>query len=226
MRAAAVVSVAAVLLLAGCTRADSTAVPTPTGDIPSGTVGAAQLSDGYLRVGTGGTEVSVYLDPMCPYCGQFETANGDQIQRMVAANDITLRLYPLTFLDRSSRGTEYSSRASSALTCVAASRPASTLDYLAALYANQPDENTSGLTDARLVSLAEKAGAADAASCIRGGDYVSWAQGVTSTALSDDLPGQSGPLKGTPTVIIDGTVFDGSITDADAFREAVGGSSS
>jgi hypothetical protein len=78
-------------------------VPAPI--VASGTVGAAHLDEGYLQVGTGRTVVDVYIDPMCPYCGQFDVANGDGLAELVDSNSISLRVHPLTFLDGASQGT-------------------------------------------------------------------------------------------------------------------------
>ena len=141
-------------------------------DVPTGQLGAAHFDGGYLAVGTGATIVDVYLDPICPFCRQFETTNGDQLAGLVAGGDITLRLHSLMFLDWASQGTNYSSRASAALTCQATLNPAGTLDSLAALYANQPGENTVGLGDDELVALADGTDGTDGtsiANCVADG---------------------------------------------------------
>ncbi len=71
------------------------------------------------------------------------------------------------------------------------------------MYAQQPKENTSGLDDATLASIATTAGASDAvASCIR--------RDVHEVRHRDDektpvQPGQSGVA--TPTIAVNGTVL-------------------
>lgn len=187
--------------------------------IPTGRLGAANFDDGYLAVGTGPRTVDVYFDPMCPYCGQFEAANSDLLAGLVADGSSTLRLHPLTFLDRVSQGTNYSTRASAALTCEATVNPDGTLDYLAALYANQPVESSAGLSDGQLVSLAHGASIAD---CVAAGRYKLWLQLNTQRAFSGPIAGADiTAIQGTPTVLVNGAVYPGSITDPGTFAAFV-----
>ncbi|WEO75692.1 DUF4190 domain-containing protein [Cryobacterium sp. SO2] len=191
----------------------------------SGQVGAAHLDDGYLEVGKGSILVDLYVDPMCPYCGQFEIANGDTLAALVDTDSITLRLHSLTFLDQASQGTAYSSRASAALTCEAAINPDSTLDYLAALYANQPAEGTSGLTDDELVALSS--GDDSIADCVTDGEYVAWSQQNTDDALTGPIEGADiSSIQGTPTVLVDGSQYLGPIDDPQALTEFIVGAAS
>ncbi len=189
---------------------------------PTGQVGAADFDAGYLAVGTGPMTVDVYFDPMCPYCKQFEDANGAQLRAAVDSDVITLRLHALTFLDPASNGTDYSSRASAALTCQATLRPEDTLAYLAALYSNQPAENTPGLTDDELVSLqGADPGFAD---CVASGRYLTWSQDNTKTALNGPIPGaEIDSIQGTPTVLVDGAQYQGPIDDPQAFADFLAG---
>lgn len=190
--------------------------------VASGQFGAANLDEGYLVVGTGNDVVDLYIDPMCPFCGQFDNANGDTLAALVDDDSITLRLHPLTFLDNASRGTEYSSRASAALTCEAALNPESTLDYLAAMFANQPSEGTSGLTDDQLVDLS--AGNESIADCVAGGEYQAWAQWNTDNALNGPIDGaEISSIEGTPTVLVNGRQYTGPINDPQALVEFISG---
>jgi protein-disulfide isomerase len=190
--------------------------------IPTGTAGAVDFDLGAIVAGDGKTVVDTYIDPMCPYCGQFEKANGSALAKLVNTGAITLRVHPLNFLDPNSQGTDYSSRAGSALTCVAASDPKQSLAYLSALYANQPEENSSGLSDSKLVSLAHKAGVTDVDSCIHSHKYASWLTRNTTKAVN-------GPIKGadikavtaTPTVLVNGHQYGGSITDTAALKSFI-----
>jgi protein-disulfide isomerase len=186
--------------------------------LPTGTVGAANFDAGYLAVGTGTKSVDLYFDPMCPYCQEFEKANGAKLAGAVSDGSITLRLHPLTFLDRSSNGTSYSSRASAALTCVASLDPKNTLGYLGLLYSNQPKEGTTGMTDAQLDTLATGLGAPSIADCLTKGTYQAWAQFNTAKALNGPLPGADiKAIQGTPTIIVSGHTYPGSIIDTTAF---------
>ena len=191
-----------------------------TSEEATGQTGAAYLDDGYLMVGTGATLVDLYIDPMCPYCGQFDIANGDTLAAMVDDGTITLRLHSLTFLDQASLGTEYSTRASAALTCEAAINPESTLDYLAALFLNQPAEGTTGLSDDELVALSS--GSESIADCVASEQYQGWSQRNTDTALSGPIPGADiSSIQGTPTVLVNGSQYSGPIDDPQALADFI-----
>ena len=194
--------------------------PLPTAPLPTGQLGAANFDDGYLQFGTGAVIVDEYIDPMCPFCAQFEEANGELLIAGVESGVITLRVHSLTFLDRLSQGTSYSSRASAALTCQATLNPESTLDYLSALFANQPLEATSGLSDAELVDLAP--GNVSITECVETGEYLLWSQHNTAAALAGPIDGaEIQAVSGTPTVLVDGRQYLGSITDTAEFSAFV-----
>lgn len=215
---AVVAGTAACSLIGG----DST-VPVATAQPPTGTDGAVDFDGRFLTVGSGPQHVDLWFDPMCPVCGAFEKANGSTIAAAVADNSITLRLHPLTFLDRSSNGTAYSTRAVAALTCVGVREPNDVLPYYRSLFAHQPQEGSDGLTDKQLGGLAAQLGMTGIDSCIaRSGPYQAWAQANTAAS-------QSGPIsvdgkkvldriEGTPTVLVDRKQYTGAVDDAAAFR--------
>ncbi|MGO4105795.1 DsbA family protein [Leifsonia sp. YAF41] len=197
----------------------STATPPP---IPTGVEGAAFFDEGYLKVGTGATVVDLYFDPMCPICGVFDKTNGAFLTDQVDTGAITLRLHPMNFLNRFSQGTDYSSRAGSALTCVAAQDESKTLAYFTALFAEQPKENSEGLTNEQLGEIAVSVGAMSVADCVANGTYTSWIQSVNDAALAGPIPGSDvKAIEGTPTTLVNGKPFTGSLTDAAAFEKFV-----
>ncbi|WP_336659037.1 DsbA family protein [Leucobacter sp. USHLN153] len=106
-------------------------------------------------------EVAVYADYMCPFCGQFEQQYGTMLENYVGAGDVQLELYPLNFLDNSSLGTKYSTRAANLFSCVVDQQPDVAFKLHNALLSAdvQPAENTAGLTDAELLEQAEAVGA-------------------------------------------------------------------
>lgn len=227
--AAAVIAGAIAVAAAGCSMSSGggsgSGSPRPGASAsprPTGTEGAAHFGDGYLQFGTGKTIVATYVDPMCPFCGQFENANGRMLATLVNDGTITLQLHPLNFLDRMSQGADYSSRASNAVTCVAVQHPAQTLRYLGELFAEQPEEGTTGLTDTQLTSLAEKAGAAGLGDCIKKRPYVGWVTSLTETALNGPIKGADiQRIKGTPTVLVNGHSFGGDFTDPNAVEQFI-----
>ncbi|TFD62871.1 DUF4190 domain-containing protein [Cryobacterium suzukii] len=191
-----------------------------TAPLPTGQLGAANFDGGYLEFGTGAVIIDEYVDPMCPFCAQFEQTNGDLLAAGVASGVITLRVHSLTFLDRLSEGTNYSSRASAALTCQATLNPDQTLEFLAALFANQPLEETAGLSNRELADLAP--GAVSIADCAEAGDYQGWSQHNTEVALKGPIEGaEVASIKGTPTVLVDGALYTGSNIDLAEFQAFV-----
>ncbi|MEJ1923359.1 DsbA family protein [Microbacterium sp. KHB019] len=171
---------------------------TAPGTAPSSAI--VNEETGAISFGEGETEVDTFVDFMCPICGDFEDTYGEQLQSAAADDKITLNLHPISILDRYSQNTEFSTRAASAVYCVAAEAPDSALDYFNLLFANQPEENTAGLSDDELVSLADQVGAGAAADCIADGTYKRF---VTSQTNDHDI-------QGTPTVEIDGERIENS----------------
>ncbi|MCS3842824.1 DsbA family protein [Microbacterium sp. AK031] len=155
---------------------------------------------GAITFGEGETQVDTFVDFMCPICGDFEDAYGEQLQTAAANDEITLNLHPISILDRYSQNTEYSSRAAASVYCVAAEAPDSALDYFNLLFENQPAENTAGLTDDELAALADQVGAGSAADCIADGTYMRF---VASQTNEHDI-------QGTPTVEVDGERIENS----------------
>ena len=172
----------------------------------------------------GTAHIVIYEDFLCPVCGAFDTANADQLEALVSSGAATLELHPISILDRLSQGTRYATRAANAAACVAASDPDAFLDVNTALYAQQPAENTGGLSDDELVELVRGAGVTDEAveSCIRDGQHEDWVEAATTRALDGPLPGTDVPaVQGTPTVLVDGQQYQGTVDDAAAFAAFV-----
>lgn len=165
--------------------------------------------------------IRVYEDFLCPYCGEFESTNRAQINALVNAGKAVLMIYPVAILDSSSQGTKYSTRAANAAACVANTSPDDFLEFHRLLYANQPSEGTSGLTDSQLIAYAKQAGASSStvASCITNGTFESWVTAATNRFLAGNLPDSNvKTVPGTPTVIVNGKQFTGSITNASVFK--------
>ena len=168
--------------------------------------------------------IVMYVDYLCPICGDFESTNGEQITDWVTAGNATVEIHPISILDRLSSGTEYATRAANAAACVANYDPDNFLDFNAAMFADQPAENTTGLTDAELTSLVEGAGvtSSQAASCIADQTYSGWVDASTQRALEGPIPNSDiEQVEGTPTVLVNGVQYTGSNSDAAAFEAFV-----
>jgi protein-disulfide isomerase len=172
---------------------------------------------------TGATvSIVTYIDYLCPYCGEFERTNADQIGKLVDSGAATVEIHPIPLLASHSAGTKYSLRADNAAACVANYDPNSFWEFNRQLFENQPKENTAGLTDAQIKQLVKRAGVRDYDSvsrCIDDSRFDSWAQNALDRTLTGPIPNSSvKQLKGTPLVLVNGKQYQGSLTDPDEFR--------
>jgi len=190
----------------------------------------ATATNGGIPFGKGGTagtsnedavDVAVYVDFMCPACGQFESTNTANLDEMREAGDITLTMHPIAILDRLSQGTQYSTRAASAFSYVADKDPEHALAFSKQLFANQPEENSTGNTDEQLVGFAKAAGVPDdiAEASVKGA-FTDWVTQSTDVATATESLQTSGQFS-TPTIVLNGTKYDGNWSDADTFKSDV-----
>jgi protein-disulfide isomerase len=210
------VAVVAVLLIAGLigwgvyanqSKNDASNVVTPSVAVDDGTA---------FAIGTGPVTLDLYEDFMCPICHQFENTNGDTIAQMVADKKITVRYHTVAILDPASNGTKYSTRSAGA--AAAAAQGGKFKEYHDALYDNQPEENSNGLTDAKLIELGKSVGLGDDfAKAVTDKTYDAWVGKVTDTFSARGFTG-------TPTVVVNGkqvTGANGSVPLADDLTKAV-----
>lgn len=174
-------------------------------------------SSGAIPVGESGAPVTVeiYYDYMCPACGAFEAANGDELDRLLEEGTVRIELRPISFLDPQSNGTEYSTRAANAIATVADAAPDKVWDLHAALYAQQPSEGSEGLSDDQIAEIATGVGVpSDVTDSFAAGTYRPWVAAVTEQAFDSGV-------QGTPTIKIDGQVFDGDAFSTGPLTQAI-----
>lgn len=191
-----VIAVGGVVVVMNNATADSGA--TPSGSSINSETGA-------IAVGKGSNTLDTYVDFMCPVCNQFEKAYGPTIQKQVDGDALTLNIHAISILDRASSGTDFSSRSASAMYCVAEGAPDKAADFMRAMFAKQPPENSSGLTDDEIVKIANSVGVTDAGieKCITSHKFVGFVQALTKKTPIQ--PGQQGIS--TPTLVINGTTL-------------------
>lgn len=187
-------------------------------------------------------DVTVYVDYMCPACGNFEQQNGTMLEQYVGSGDINMTVYPINFLDGQSLGTKYSTRAANLFSCIVDQQPESAFALHNRLLSAevQPAEQTTGLTDEQLIEQAEAAGATasnELKQCVKDQRYAgfinaNWKavsetglQGLAEGAqlINDPRVGDLQPadepqrLRSTPTVIVNGVQWvdgrDGSLEE-------------
>jgi len=195
------VAVVVVLVVVGILVAALNNQATAPGPTPEGA--SIDSATGAISVGEGPDVLATYVDFICPACGQFEQSYGPTIQGVVDDGSITLDIHPIAILDSQSQGTRYSSRAASAMYCVAVADPEASLPFLTAMYENQPPEATSGLTDEEIVTIAESVGVTDASDCITEGRYMDYVTRMTpETPVKEGAGGIS-----TPTVVLNDEIL-------------------
>lgn len=169
--------------------------------------------------------IVMYIDYLCPFCGQFEATNAESIRTMVEQGAATLEVHPVAILTNKSAGSQYSLRAANAAACVADSSPESFFDFNAALFENQPEEGTTGLSNDDLKALAAEAGVSSLSTverCIDDTQFKSWVQDATTRALTGPVPNSELPsITGTPTVLVNGQQYAGSLDDPAEFQSFV-----
>jgi protein-disulfide isomerase len=157
-------------------------------------------------------DIQIYVDYMCPICGAFEAENNAQISTWVKSGAATIEIHPIAILNNSSQGTQYSTRAANAAACVANYDPNHYFEYSAALFVDQPKEQTTGLTNEELFKRAQAVKVShegDIKSCINDVRFKNWVQDATERALNGPIPNSDvDAVKGTPTVIVNGQKFN------------------
>lgn len=159
---------------------------------------------GAIAVGDGSNTLDTYIDFMCPICNQFEQSYGETIQGLVDDGSITLNIHPISILDRASQGTEYSTRAANAMYCVAVADAEASVPFMQAMYENQPEEGSTGLTDEQILGIAGNVGVTGIDDCVDNGSYKKFV-----TAMTEKTPVKEGNSGiGTPTVVLNGEILE------------------
>lgn len=204
------------------TGSDGTLTPSETPATPAGGKPTPTKQDDSGEV----ANIVTYIDYLCPYCGQFEQTNREAIKTMVEQGAATLEVHPIAILTNRSAGTQYSLRAANAAACVADLSPENFLDFNDALFDNQPAEGSTGLSNDDIKKLAEQAAVGSLSKvekCIDDVQFKSWVQDATNRALSGPLPNTTEveSVKGTPTVLVNGKQYTGSLSEPTEFQAFV-----
>lgn len=102
--------------------------------------------------------IDVYEDFLCPICGQFEHAYGDQVRQAVNAGQLDVRFHMVNLLDDRSNPPGYSLAAASAALAVAETDPGAFASFHDSLYGAQPAEGARGYDATQLDALATALG--------------------------------------------------------------------
>jgi protein-disulfide isomerase len=148
------------------------------------------------------TTIDVYEDFLCPICGRFESNYKDKMSQAIADGKVQVRYHPVAILDRATTPPGYSTRAANAAVCAATAGKFH--GYHDALFADQPDEGSAGLTDEQLVAKGTELGLpATFGQCVTAGKY-SKAIAAATLAASKDTAVRGPKGFGTPTILVNG----------------------
>ena len=146
--------------------------------------------------------LDIYLDFMCPICGQFEEFRGAEVDALREAGTVDVYYHPISILDAYSSGTSYSTRAASAAALIAEEAPDKFMAFNKAMFVGQPAENSTGLTDEEIQAIATSAGVPDdVVAKIPNLAYTSWARSATEQSSVDGV-------QGTPSLAVNGVIQD------------------
>lgn len=172
------------------------------------------------------TDVLIYVDYSCPHCALFEQTNGEMLTGLIENGEATVEIVPLAFLDRSSGGSYYSSRASGAMACLAEAQPdAAWAAHTALLDPDVQPRDGAALDNQQLVQLIDGAvGGLEPAAldCIETERFVSFAQSLNQWVFANPVPNaddSESRLQGTPSVFVNGAFYTGPTDDAGQFRQ-------
>lgn len=170
-----------------------------SGDVEAAPAGATEYG---LAIGDpeAPTEVVVYEDFLCPFCGQFEDASGEELSQLAQDGEVYVEYRPINFLGRIS---DYSERATNAFAAVLDQEgPEAAKQFHDELFAQQPSESGPFPEDDALVDLAVEAGATEDTirPAIEDLAYSDFVEGATTEA-------SEAGISGTPTILVDGEQF-------------------
>ena len=154
--------------------------------------------------------IDIYEDFQCPVCGQFEAAQGDYLESLIAEKKATVVYHTLSFL-----GPE-SIAAANAAACAA--DEGKFLDFHKLLYVNQPKENSGAWSNANLAEFGKSVGITSDkfATCVNKGKFADWVGNVATEGAKKNV-------NSTPTVFINGKELNrgNDYYDRNLFKAAV-----
>jgi protein-disulfide isomerase len=170
-------------------------------------------------------DIQVYVDYLCPFCGDFDRTNTEQITQWLNSGAATVEFHPIAILTNQSAGTQYSLRAANATACVANYSPNSFYNFNTSLFIDQPQEGSPGLSNDELKTLVTSSGVespAEVNKCIDNKTFQSFMKAATARALKGPIPNSTvEKITATPTILVNGKQYTGSLDDPQPFAAFV-----
>lgn len=180
------------------------AEPVPAGDEPSA-----------LEPATAVPDVLVVIDANCEYCDRLLRASGAMLAELAANGQARVAYLPVALGDTIESGYA-STLGANALACVADRAPEAYQQFQTALVAHLQQHPFEA---SEVSGLAAEQGV-DVASCVESAEFAWWVRQATVRAIDEPLQGTE-PLRGVPTVMVDGVSFAGDVSDAAALAAFV-----
>ncbi|MDO5619547.1 DsbA family protein [Kocuria sp.] len=170
-------------------------VPAPPETAPEEPTAEGIVDPGTAAESGDPVQIVIWQDFDCVHCAELEKTYGDDIEQLVENGDATVEYRTVNFLDNA---TYYSSRAANAYYAVAQQvGTADALEFQKEMFTHQ---GTGGISDQEIIDIASNHGA-DISDAVNDGEWRTMVNYTTAVA-------QSNGVAGTPTVIIDGNVWD------------------
>lgn len=147
----------------------------------------------------GAPSVDVYEDFQCPSCKMLESHNAANLHSLAEAGKVKVTYHLMNFLDENLHN-DSSTRAANAAVCAARSGKFMALHDV--IYANQPEQEGKGYTDADLENFGKAAGVGgNFVTCVSNQTNKAWVEKANEVAL------KAGATQ-TPTIKVNGKVMD------------------
>jgi protein-disulfide isomerase len=165
-------------------------------------------------------DVLVVIDADCEYCDRLLGASGELLTELADSGEARVAYLPVSLGDTIDSGYA-STLGANALACVADAAPEAYRPFQTALLAHLQQHAFDASEVAALAAEHVSADAGDAVGeCVQSARFAWWVRQATVRAIDQPLQGVE-PLRGVPTVIVDGVTFAGDIGDADALAAFV-----
>lgn len=160
-------------------------------------------------------DILVVIDPDCEYCDRALAASGDALEALADAGEARVSYLPVSLGDQIGNGYA-STLGANALACVADAAPEAYRGFQGALLAHLQEH---AFDADEVTALAEGQGA-EVGDCIGTARFAWWVRQATVRAIEQPLQGVE-PLRGVPTIIVDGATFGGDVGDPEALAAFV-----
>ncbi|MGM1028298.1 MAG: DsbA family protein [Actinomycetota bacterium] len=160
-------------------------------------------------------DILVVIDAQCEYCARALAASGDELERLADEGEARVAYLPVSLGDEIGNGYA-STLGANALACVADTDPDAYRPFQSALVAHLQEQRF----DATAVAALAAERGAEIDECVQTARFAWWVRQATVRAIEQPLQGVE-PLRGVPTIIVDGVTFAGDVSDPDALAAFV-----